>query len=252
MGLSLVGFSGRPVVSGAGLKPALLFDSETGRYAVLTNGCPGTWWTEAEMVEHEARSLVTLTRTAEPFVDSAVALYAHMRFVSPSPSESVSEAPIPAPLAPPPSLFLIPRIEAYVGFPTREDAIAILDRWAQSLLEAARRALGESNVRAQHRGRAALAEAMRARYALAGRDEPSARSARREAFALAWAGMLLQGIATDTFRTDASIEFPDAELARIERDAAEFFFSAACGSRGVRRGYRDQRLARHRQMEDAA
>jgi len=254
VGLTLVGFSGRPVVAGAGLKAVLVHDADTDQYAVCHAGRPGAWWSRSELADHESSALVTRLPAAGELLDDAVAIYAHTAFVAPPQAEPEPGDDGPMVLLQPAGLALYPGCESYVGYLPQPAAWAILDRWADTLLRAAKRAL-------ERRGRArpvagsgcgtAFREAMRARYALAGRTDPQVQQRRREALVLAWADTMLRGGSTAALRRDAALECADSELISLEMEAARWF-RAASRPPAVKCSYRDHAGPVHLQTEDAA
>jgi hypothetical protein len=219
MDLSIVGFGGRPVRGGVGIKPLLVLDRTTRRFAVVPEGVAPesarvSWWTEAEIVEFEARAQVTRIRGAEPYA-IAVALYAHVEYVAPHRGpEQMPERQLSSD-----ELRLETACECYVAFLPRAEALTQLDRWSSQLLAAAEAHLVAAEQPPRLRGLAALGEAMRARYATAGRTDGPALDSRRRAFEVAWAALLLQGADPNALRTDAALDFGPAEVAEIARQA---------------------------------
>ena len=255
MGLIVAGFGGRPIASGAGLKPVLVRDPETDRFAIFHGGQPGVWWSQEEVAQHEANALLTRVPSPAGYCDNAVALYAHQDFVAPPQEAPELDEDGPLIVLQPAGLRLEKGCRSYVGFFSEEDALETLDHWAQTLLQAAQKALerqGKSHVVAAGGTSTAFREALRARYALAGRSDPESRARRWEACVLAWASVLLQGGNPAALRSDAALEHTDRELLDLEREAACRFHAASGRQIAVRRGYRDQTGAVHRRLEDAA
>jgi hypothetical protein len=227
MDLRIVGFGGRPVRGGVGIKPVLVLDQTARcRFAVVPEGVAPesarvSWWSEEEVVEFEARAQATRIRGVEPYA-VVVALYAHVEYVAPHRGpEQMPERQLSSD-----GLRLETACECYVAFLPRAEALTQLDQWSSQLLTDAEAHLAAAEQSPRLRGLAALGEAMRARYATAGRTDGLARASRKRAFELAWAALLLQGADPGALRIDAALDFSQAEVAAIALEAQRRYSEA--------------------------
>lgn len=218
MALMIVGFSGRPVAAGAGLKPVLLHNTKTDRYAVAQEDSSPSWWKESEVLSHEVQALLTRVAISTPHIDGHVALYAHSDFIAP-PQQFPGwfDAPELIHLSAA-DLLLDLRSSSYFCFTSREKALEVLDQWAELLLMAAEHTLLTPYLALPLRGSVAFKESMRARFALAGRQDARARTRSKRALVLSWASLAIQFASTDSLKLDASMDFSDEEIeeARLE------------------------------------
>lgn len=243
MGLTLVGFGGRPVSGGAGVKPALVFDSDTHRFGLVQTAAADVRWTEAEINDLEERALLTRVRTSGRLDQDSVALYAHTAFIA---SDVREDEPEPCSLSVE-RLVLEPTCESYVAFLSLGEAYALLDAWGEDLLDAARDNLLDRSYRLDARARSALRDANRARFCSAARNEPDARAMRTEAFVLAWAARLVQEVAIDALARDAALDFDEAEVAGIRERGVELAADTKRRSQSrSAKAYLDTRAAPHR------
>ena len=193
MDMMLVGFNGRPVVGGAGIKAPVVMDRTGGLYAISRSDGPGRWWTKPELDSYEDRGLLTRVSTEARYDASAVAVYAHLEFIAPDAESLAGVNANSAPLAIPTEFVLYPRLRSYVAFVQSEKAFSYLRQWAQRLVDSARNALSLSELTPEARGRVVFTEAMRARFPLAGLSDEASKAVRFDSCVLAWVGAFLQG-----------------------------------------------------------
>lgn len=214
----VAGWSGSLASRGAGIKPALLRDPETGRYASAADAPADTraWHTEAGVAAFAQRGLLTLHDLHAHAIPDGVVLYASSKFIGQGHSDRVVLDPTPLTLH-----TLAPASLVWAGYMPSREAASMLEAWGRSLLEDGRAQLAQRTKDPDRRLAAARAldDAIRARFCVTPQKHPELRYELFRLMAIA-AGVLGQG--REPIYLDAAIDLTPSRLEQLRRDVESF------------------------------
>jgi hypothetical protein len=211
MTYEVAGWSGVVAVRGAGIKPALLRDPATGRYANAS--APTDWHNEEEISSFAARGLLTRRELRKHAVADGVVLYASNEFVAPREPDRWILDPTPLAFHAEPLL--------WVGYLPLPEAVALLRSWGAKLISDGKAQLRERTSEPDRRlaGARALNDARRARFCVSAREDPDLRYDLFRVMAIA-TRILKQPLGP--VYLDAGIDFARSKVEQLQRDVEAF------------------------------
>lgn len=218
MTYEVAGWSGSLVPRGAGIKPALLRDPATGRYASAADAPADTraWHTEAEVAAFAQRGLLTLHDLHAHAIPDGVVLYASREFVERGHPDRVILDPTPLTLH-----TLAPASLVWAGYMPLGDAARILAAWGTHLLDDADAQLTQRTEDPDRRLAAARAldDAIRARFCVTPQGHPELRY---ELFRMMAIAARVLGQLREPIYLDAAIDLTPSRLEQLQRDVESF------------------------------
>lgn len=216
MTYEVVGWSGSVVPGGAGIKPALLRDPATGRYANAADAPEArSWHDEDEIAGFAKRNLLTRRDLHARAVPDGVVLYAANEFIGRGKQDRLILDPTPLALH-----SLSPELFVWVGYMPLAEATKLMQTWGARLLADADTQLRERTRDPDCRLAAARAldDAIRARYCIS----PPEHQLRYDVFrVMATASRVLEQ-RLDPIYLDAAIDLSPDRLEHLRRDVEAF------------------------------
>jgi hypothetical protein len=211
MTYEVAGWSGLAVLRGAGIKPALIRDPATGRYANAAS--PTDWHNEEEISSFAARGLLTRRELHKHVVADGVVLYASKELIAPREPDRWILDPTPLSFHAEPLL--------WVGYLPLPEAVALLRSWGAKLISDGNAQLRERTSEPDRRlaGARALNDARRARFCVSSREDPDLRYDMFRVMAIA-TRILQQPL--DPVYLDAGIDFSRTNVEQLQRDVEAF------------------------------
>jgi hypothetical protein len=209
----VAGWSGLAVARGAGIKPALLRDPSTGRYA--NAGSPADWHDEAEIASFARQGLLTRRELHVKALPDGVVLYAAYEFIGPREPDRLILDPTPLQLA----VHAEPLV--WVGYMPLSEALDLLRSWGVMLIADANTQLLERTREPDRRLAAAraLSDARRGRFCIDSRQDPQLRYDMFRVMAIAT--RILEQQLEPVYR-DAAIDLPKSQVEQLRRDVEAF------------------------------